>query len=189
MRYTGSPYKSTSTESCRFAPPTTHMAVSRRKSNRKNGSFLRSIEPLEFHKPGELKLGDYLVSPIVKKEVPVAKYERDVPMYRFGTPKRKLVLDASPDLFRLIGFYLAEGCCDSGSGINLASTSARRQLADCNDLLEKFFRKAGRHEEEWKERRETGLPLCLSKGFFQLGRARQTSIYQTAVETQKSFKS
>jgi intein/homing endonuclease len=60
------------------------MAVSRRMSKGKDGGLSRSTEPLKFHKPGELKPGDYLVSPVVKKERPVETYEKDVPLYKIG---------------------------------------------------------------------------------------------------------
>ena len=171
MRYTGTLYKihvygKPEPLVCTADHPI--IAVSRRKSNRKDGRLLRRTEPLMFHKPGELKLGDYLVSPVVKKEVPVAKYERDVPMHRFGSAKRKLVLDASPDLFRLIGFYLAEGSCDGGRTVNFDFNVSEMGslVADCNDLLERFFGKRA----ALKKNGENGLRLAfnsaLAEDFF-----------------------
>ncbi len=136
------------------------IAVSRPKSNRKDGRLLRTTRPLKFFKPGELKPGDYLVSPIVKKEVPATTYEKEVSMYKFGLVKRKLVLDASPDLFRLIGLYLAEGSCDGGRRVNFDFNLNETDtlVADCNDLLQKFFEKRG----VLKKNGKNGIRLCLS---------------------------
>ena len=94
------------------------MAVSRPISKRKDKRLLRVTSPLLFHKPGDLKAGDYLVSPIVRKIVSTPKYEKDVQMYRGGKTTRRLSLDASPALFRLIGYYFAEGSCNGGRTVN-----------------------------------------------------------------------
>jgi len=129
------------------------IAVSRPVSGRKDRRLPRVTTPLEFHKPGELKPGDYLVSPIVRKDIRTEMYEKDIPMYRGGKPTRRLSVIASPELFRLIGYYYAEGSCDGGRRVNFdfnvneSETYAR----DCGDLVTKFFgkkckiRKNGRH--------------------------------------------
>ncbi len=121
------------------------LAVSRPRSNRKDERLLRSTKPIKYYKPGELKSGDYLISPIVKKEVPVERYEKEVALYKFGLVKKKLVLDASPELFRLIGFYLAEGSCSGGRTVHFDFNSSEIEtlVAHCNNLLEKFFVKRG----------------------------------------------
>jgi len=94
------------------------VAVSRPVSHRKDGRLLRVVSPLNFHKPGDLKEGDYLVSPIIRRVVETKQYVRDVPMYRGGKTTRRLSLPATPELFRLIGYYLAEGSCDGGRRVN-----------------------------------------------------------------------
>jgi len=135
------------------------IAVSRPKSNRKDGRLLRTTEPLKFYKPGELKAGDYLVSPIVRKELPVSKFEKEVSMHKHGLVK-KLVLEASPELFRLIGFYLAEGSCDGGRRVNFDFnvTETATLAADCNDLVQKFFGKRGVVNKNG----ENGIRVCLN---------------------------
>jgi formate hydrogenlyase subunit 6/NADH:ubiquinone oxidoreductase subunit I/intein/homing endonuclease len=149
------------------------IAVSRPKSNKKDGRLLRSTKPLKFYTPGELKPGDYLVSPIVKKELLLDTYQKEVSMYKLGLVKKKLVLDASPELFRLIGFYLAEGSCDGGRRVNFDFnvTETHTLVADCNDLLEKFFRKRG----VLKRNGENGIRVCINSAiaedfFSQFGR-------------------
>jgi formate hydrogenlyase subunit 6/NADH:ubiquinone oxidoreductase subunit I len=119
------------------------LAVSRPVSNRKDRRLLRSTQPLGFFKPGQLKKGDYLVGPIVKKEVSTRVYERIVPMYRGGVAKRSLSLEASPDLFRLIGYYVAEGSCDGGRRVNFdfSETETKTFVLDCSNLVKTFFGK------------------------------------------------
>ncbi|MBI3116935.1 MAG: hypothetical protein HYZ12_06335, partial [Thaumarchaeota archaeon] len=119
------------------------LAVSRPISKRKDRRLLRVTEPLKFFKPGELKPGDYMVSPIVKKEVPVKVYEKEVPLYKFGLVKRRQVLSATPDLFRLIGYYLAEGSCDGGRRISFDFnvTETDTLVEDCRLLIKSFFGK------------------------------------------------
>jgi len=129
------------------------MAVSRPLSNRKDRRLLRVITPLVFHKPGELKAGDYLVSPIVRKTVPTTTYEKDVQVYRGGKTTRRLSLIASPELFRLVGYYFAEGSCDGGRTVNFDfnENELESYAKDCGDLVVKFFgkeckiRKNGEH--------------------------------------------
>jgi len=119
------------------------IAVSRPQSRRKDRRLLRVTTPLLFYKPGELKAGDYLVSPIVRKILHTDRYEKDVPMYRGGNSTRRLSFEATPALFRLIGYYYAEGSCDGGRRVNFDFNETERQTyaKDCGDLILKFFSK------------------------------------------------
>jgi formate hydrogenlyase subunit 6/NADH:ubiquinone oxidoreductase subunit I len=119
------------------------LAVSRPASNRKDGRLLRVTKPLAFYKPGELKQGDYLVSPIVRKVLHTERYEKDVPMYRGGRSARRLSLSATPELFRLVGYYLAEGSCAGGRTVmfDFHRNELQTTAGDCRDLLAKFFGK------------------------------------------------
>jgi formate hydrogenlyase subunit 6/NADH:ubiquinone oxidoreductase subunit I len=119
------------------------LAVSRPFSKKKDRRLLRLTHPLKFFKPEQLKKGDYLVSPIIKKEVSTKVYERIVPIYRGGVAKRKLSLDANPDLFRLIGYYLAEGSCDGGRTVlfDFNETELETFALDCSNLVSAFFGK------------------------------------------------
>ena len=136
------------------------LAVSRPRSARKDKRLLRVTEPLNFLKPGELKSGDYLVSPVIKKEVPIATYSRLVSVYRGGIHRELLELDANPDLFRLIGYYLAEGSCDGGRTVSFDFNENERRtvLEDCKKLLEVFFAKRC----GIKKNGMNGLRLCLN---------------------------
>jgi formate hydrogenlyase subunit 6/NADH:ubiquinone oxidoreductase subunit I len=135
------------------------VAIPRPISNRKDGRLLGVTTPLLFHKPGELKAGDYLVSPIVRKIVHTDKYEKEVPMYGGGTSTRLLSLDATPELFRLIGYYHAEGSCDGGRRVNFDFNESERDtyVRDCANLISNFFEK----ECKVKKNGEHGLRLVL----------------------------
>ena len=119
------------------------IAASRPVSTRKDGRLQRVTSPLVFHKPRDLKVGDYLVSPIVRKMVRTDLFEKDVPMYRGGKSTRKLSILATPELFRLIGYYLAEGSCEGGRRVNFDFNQNERETyaKDCGSLAVKFFGK------------------------------------------------
>ncbi len=121
------------------------LAILRPVSNRKDRRLLRSLGPVEFYTPSALKKGDYLVSPIVKREVPIARFEKIVNIYKHGVAQVPLSLSATPDLFRLIGYYLAEGSCDIGRRVNFDfnKTETETLANDCNELLNRFFNKEG----------------------------------------------
>ena len=149
------------------------VAVSRPASKRKDKRLLRVTTPLEFLRPSELKPGDYLVTPIVRKVVHTERYEKDVRMYRGGNTTRRQSLEAAPELFRLIGYYLAEGSCDGGRRVNFDFNRSERGTfaKDCGDLVSKFFGK----ETKVKKNGENGIRLVLDSAmaedfFSQFGR-------------------
>jgi formate hydrogenlyase subunit 6/NADH:ubiquinone oxidoreductase subunit I len=144
------------------------LAVSRPLSNRKDRRLLRVTIPLLFHKPSELKPGDYLVSPIVRKVSHTDRYEKDVPMYRGGKTTRRLSLDASPELFRLIGYYYAEGSCDGGRRVNFDFNETERETyaKDCGSLVAKFFGKECKIRKNGEHGIRLVLDSAMSEDFF-----------------------
>ena len=144
------------------------MAVSRPVSNKKDKRLLRVTTPLVFHKPGELKAGDYLVGPIVRKIVPTTTFEKDIQMYRGGKTTRRLSLDTSPALFRLIGYYLAEGSCDGGRRVNFDFNANELQThaKDCDDLVSKFFGKACKIKKNGEHGIRLVLDSAIAEDFF-----------------------
>ncbi len=116
------------------------LAVSRPQSNRKDGRLLRTLEPLLLTFPEKLKVGDYLVNPVVKKEEDVGRYEADIPFGPVGASKQ-LLLDATPDLFRLIGYYIAEGSCDKWTVRFSLHRNETDIIEDIKLLSLKFFEK------------------------------------------------
>ena len=135
------------------------IAVSRPVSSRKDKRLLRVTAPLLFYKPRELKAGDYLVSPIVRKVVHTERYEKDVPMYKGGTNFVEQSIEASPELFRLVGYYYAEGSCDGGRRVNFDFNETERETyaRDCGNLVAQFFGK----EVKIRKNGEHGIRLVL----------------------------
>ena len=144
------------------------VAVSRPISNRKDKRLLRVTTPLMFYKPGELKAGDYLVSPIVRKIVHIDRFEKDVPMYRGGSHLTRLSLDASPDLFRLVGYYYAEGSCDGERRVNFDfnKNELETHAKDCGDLIWNFFGKKIKIRKNGQNGIRLVLDSALAEDFF-----------------------
>jgi len=143
------------------------LAVSRPRSGRKDGRLLRVTAPIRFYTPDELKPGDYMLSPIVKREVHTEYFEKDVPMYRGGKTTKHLRLAATPGLFRMIGYYLAEGFCDGGRSVKFSFHEKEVNLtSDLDSLVFAFF---GKHTQL---RKNTGqgvnviLNSALAEDFF-----------------------
>ena len=144
------------------------IAVSRPASNRKDRRLLRVTVPLQFYKPGELKPGDYLVSPIVRKVIHTDRYEKDVPMYKGGRTTRRQSLEASPELFRLIGYYYAEGSCDGGRRVNFDFNETERDtyVRDCSSLVVKFFGKGCKVKKNGEHGIRLVLDSAMAEDFF-----------------------
>lgn len=116
------------------------LAVRRPRSNKQDGRLLRNIEPLEMVLPDQLKPGDYLVTPIPRKTIDIKQYRQIVGLYRGESVKKELVLPADPDLFRLIGYYLAEGFCSEGRTVTFSFGSYEQSyINDVSELLRKYF--------------------------------------------------
>lgn len=144
------------------------LAVSRPMPNRKDRRLERVTGPLKFHKPEELKSGDYLVSPVVRKEVPIEAYEKDVSMFRGGVHKQHLTLPATPALFRLIGYYLAEGSCDGGRRVDFDFNITERDtiVKDCKALIEEFFGKRSKLKPNGKNGIRAVVDSTVAEDFF-----------------------
>lgn len=86
----------------------------------------------EWLKPGALTKRDYLAIP-VNREVDTAKW-RDFGIERsFGGPKKVTIVKRilmSPEFFRLVGYYLAEGSINNNSYLNLSFGAQERELID-----------------------------------------------------------
>jgi formate hydrogenlyase subunit 6/NADH:ubiquinone oxidoreductase subunit I len=102
----------------------------------------KKVRKPEWKTPKQLKAGDYLTLPITKETREIDQYEQDVEVGQPSTGKRlsrRLTLPTSPDLFRLVGYYLAEGYATKrtvGFAFGERETSFHRDTAR---LLRKFF--------------------------------------------------
>lgn len=78
----------------------------------KKGRLEKRVTEVVWKTPKELKRGDYLTTPIMKETRDLDFWEQDVEVGQPSTGKRlikRLRLPAQSDLFRLVGYYLAEG--------------------------------------------------------------------------------
>ncbi len=118
------------------------LLVSQRAYARK-GRLEKKPQGLSWKTPAELKSGDYLTMPISKETRQIDTYQQDVSVGQPSTGKRlsrMLTLKAEPELFRLIGYYLAEGYSVRRT-LGLAFGSDETEyITDSSRLLEKFFR-------------------------------------------------
>src|SRR3989475_2784163 len=92
--------------------------------------------------PPELKRGDYLTMPIPKEVLDTGVYEQEVLVGQPSTGKRlrgKMTLKTEPDLFRLIGYYLAEGYVVKRTVGFAFAEDETNYINDVSNLLEKFF--------------------------------------------------
>jgi formate hydrogenlyase subunit 6/NADH:ubiquinone oxidoreductase subunit I len=102
----------------------------------------KSVRRPSWKTPKELKAGDYLTLPVMKETRDLAEYVQDVEVGQPSTGRRlarKLKLPADPELFRLVGYYLAEGHATKRT---VGFTFADHETAYQNDtarLLRKFF--------------------------------------------------
>lgn len=152
------------------------LAVSRPVSPRKDKRLLRVMAPLGFLKAAELKKGDYVVSSIVKRETPTDFYEKDVSMYHGGVTRRRLRLAATTSLFRLMGYYLAEGSCYGGSEVNFDFNKSESDtyVADCATLIKRFFGKEPARRRNGQNGIRLVLYSALAEDFFsQFGKGAQ----------------
>jgi len=97
---------------------------------------------LVWKTPTQLKRGDYLTIPIAKETRDTDLYEQDVVVGQPSTGKRlvrKLKLKAEPDLFRLVGYYLAEGHTIRRTVGLTFGEHETEYITDASQLLEKFF--------------------------------------------------
>jgi intein/homing endonuclease len=108
----------------------------------KKGRLEKKPGNLVWKTPVELKPGDYLTLPIAKEIRDVDSFEQEVVTGQPSTGRRLvriLKLNTEPDLFRLIGYYLAEGHITRRTvGLTFGEHEAE-YIEDAAHLLEKFF--------------------------------------------------
>jgi formate hydrogenlyase subunit 6/NADH:ubiquinone oxidoreductase subunit I len=116
------------------------LAVRRQISTRLDGRLLRNFEPVEMVFPRDLKVGDYLLTPIPKRIDDLKYVEIEIESHH---EIKKLILKIDPDLFRLIGYYLSEGSTNLESrATNFSFGSDEDDLiSDASQLLQRYFAK------------------------------------------------
>jgi formate hydrogenlyase subunit 6/NADH:ubiquinone oxidoreductase subunit I len=117
------------------------LGVRRPTGTRRDGRLIKTAGPVEMVLPRELKIGDYLVTPIPKRIINLNQYVVELESVK---GRERLVLSTDPDLFRLIGYYLAEGSAyDPLRRVTLSFGSQEHDLiSDSSLLFERYFKKA-----------------------------------------------
>jgi Fe-S cluster assembly protein SufB len=108
----------------------------------KKGRLEKGPGHLVWKTPTQLRQGDYLTMPIAKETLDTESYEQEVVVAQPSTGKRlvkKLKLKAEPDLFRLVGYYLAEGHAVRRTVGLTFGEHEKEYITDASRLLEKFF--------------------------------------------------
>src|SRR5438094_10465552 len=82
------------------------LTVKRPSSKKRDKRLLRVTEPVEMVLPKDAKAGDYLLTPIPKKVIRLRNFRV---RWKSSTGVKVMNLQLEPDIFRLIGYYLAEG--------------------------------------------------------------------------------
>lgn len=116
------------------------LAVRRPVSGKRDRRLLRTTQPLEMVLPQNLKNGDYLLTPVPKKVINLNEYKVEFDGRR---GKKELILRTEPNLFRLIGYYVAEGSLNDGSRTVYFSFGSTEDslITDASNLLKKYFSK------------------------------------------------
>lgn len=108
----------------------------------KKGRLEKKAHKPSWKTPKDLKPGDYLTIPIAKETRDIEFVEQNVEIGQPRTGKllsRRLRLPATPDLFRLIGYYLAEGYVVKRTVGFAFGEHEREYINDTARLLRKFF--------------------------------------------------
>jgi formate hydrogenlyase subunit 6/NADH:ubiquinone oxidoreductase subunit I len=108
----------------------------------KKGRLEKEVRGLRWKTPRELKAGDYLTLPIMKDTQDVEFFEQEVEIGQPSTGKRfmrELRVPATPELFRLAGYYLAEGYVVRRT-VGLAFGEHETEfIEDASRLFKKYF--------------------------------------------------
>jgi len=108
----------------------------------KKGRLEKRPQKPSWKTPKELKAGDYLTLPIMRETRDIETIHQNVTVGQPSTGKRlsrQLELAAGPDLFRLIGYYLAEGYVVRRTVGFAFGEHETEYIHDTVRLLKKFF--------------------------------------------------
>jgi len=145
------------------------LLVATRKVTEK-GRLEKHVRQAIWKTPRELKRGDYLTTPIMKEKKDIDFYEQQVAVGQPSTGRRlikQLRLPAQADLFRLVGYYLAEGYVVRGT---VGFAFGEHETEYINDTV-RLIRKLFNHEPSKKTIRHSThvmLHSVVAVQFFQI---------------------
>jgi len=120
------------------------LVVKRERANERNKNWQTQWLPIK-----EVAKGDYVCLPI--DQTTDSQEKRTFPILRGagrdGWVEEDFTVTCSPELFRLIGYYLAEGSISSGHYLNFSfNESEREYIDDVKQLLGQVFGETRVHE-------------------------------------------
>ena len=138
------------------------LIVQRKRTNERNKVWNPVWLPIK-----DIKKGDYACIPIEKTIVtrdfldyPILKYVGK----KLGYITEKIKVPCTKELFRLIGYYLAEGSISNGRYLNFSFGSHERELIDdVKNLLEKVFNEKRFSESVHKKNHGTSVVVRSTK--------------------------
>jgi formate hydrogenlyase subunit 6/NADH:ubiquinone oxidoreductase subunit I len=108
----------------------------------KKGRLEKKVRERSWKTPKELKVGDYLTLPIMRTTRDTKWFKQEVIVGQPSTGKRltkQLTLLTSPELFRLVGYYLAEGYVIRRTVGFAFGEHETEYIEDAIQVLRKFF--------------------------------------------------
>jgi len=137
------------------------LIVKRERANERNKNWKPQWVAMK-----DIKEKDYACIPI-HKEVSAQKellYPIQVGVGRLGFHEEVLKIPSTPELFRLVGYYLAEGSVSGGHYLNFSfNTNERGYIEDVKELLKKVFNEERVHESVHKKNNGTTVVVRSTK--------------------------
>jgi len=129
-----------------------HPILAVTRSTYKSGRRLRkAYGTLRWVRPEELKVGDYVVKPRLREENYHQSWEVPIPTYLGPGKGRRAIwgeqilsLPVTPDLARLVGYYLAEGSADDRSVVFSFHERETDFIEDVRQVVREQFGPEGR---------------------------------------------
>lgn len=172
------------------------LCVRRQRANERNSVWIASWIPTK-----SLEERDYLLIPVDSQvnEQKAHDFEIEVgdATKRFKPLKKEIVrVSLTPDFFRLVGYYLAEGSTDKRGYLRFSfSTKERSYIEDVKRIIKDLFNHEKFHEFGYKDR--AGIELVfssvkLARIFAQLGTSSNSKkipswMMQASLEKQKEL--
>jgi len=99
--------------------------------------------------PSQLKVGDYLVKPKIREVATSQAWEVSIPVLARGgrrpvVSEQVVSLALTPELARLVGYFLAEGSASDHSVVFAFHERERSYIEDVDFLVKQIFQKEGR---------------------------------------------
>jgi formate hydrogenlyase subunit 6/NADH:ubiquinone oxidoreductase subunit I len=119
------------------------------RNTAKKGRLDKQVREPSWKTPKELKAGDYLTLPRMRETRDIEFYEQQVEVGQPSTGKRlrrQLKLRANSELFRLVGYYLAEGYVVKRTVGFAFGEHETEYINDTIRLLKKFFKREPKTE-------------------------------------------